>query len=550
MDGYYDLSLVSLSVAVAIIASYTALDLAGCVSASESTPRKSWTWLVAGAVSMGIGIWSMHFVGMLAFHLPVAVAYDLALSLLSMIIAIIVSAIALFFLRRPQLGTRNLTIGATLMGIGISAMHYTGMSAMQMSPPIRYSPPLFIASVLIAVVASLAALWIAFQLRSKHSRLARMAKLGSACVMGVAISGMHYTGMAAAQFAPGSVCLAAASGSINNTTLAIAIGGSTMAILSLTLIAAALDTHFAANNAKLALALQKITRELHEAQGELVTSARQAGMAEIANNVLHNVGNVLNSVNVSAGLVNRRMRDSKAQGLAKAVDLMNEHAADLGDFLTRDEKGKLLPGYLNKLVAALSAEQQSIVEELESLTKSVDHIKDIVATQQSYAGAASLVEAVQIRDLLEDALHMNAGALVRHQVAVVKEFAEVPVLLLDKPRLMQILVNLIGNAKQAMDGVVDRIHQITLRVDIADLGDGRRLRIRVEDEGEGIAPENLARLFVHGFTTRKNGHGFGLHSCALAAKEMGGTLMAHSDGPGKGATFTLELPLKTPGNNP
>lgn len=263
--------------------------------------------------------------------------------------------------------------------------------------------------------------------------------------------------------------------------------------------------------------------------------------------MLHNVGNVLNSVNISAGLVSGRMRDSKARGLTKAVQLINDHAADLGDYLTRDEKGKLLPGYLNKLAAALAAEQQGVVEELELLGRSVDHIKDIVATQQSFAGVASVVEAVQIQDLLEDALRMNAGALARHQVTVVKQFADVPLLLLDKHLMLQILVNLIGNAKQAMGDSIDGPHQITLRVDIADLADERRLRIGVEDDGEGIAPENLPRLFAHGFTTRKNGHGFGLHSCVLAAKEMGGTLIAHSEGPGKGAVFTLELPIKTAG---
>ena len=293
-----------------------------------------------------------------------------------------------------------------------------------------------------------------------------------------------------------------------------------------------------------------VTRKLHEAQSALVTTARQAGMAEIANNVLHNVGNVLNSVNVSACLVNSKMRDSKAQGLAKAVQLMNEHAADLGDFLTRDAKGTLLLGYLNKLVAVLAAEQRSIVEELGSLTKSVDHIKDIVATQQSYAGAASVVEAVHIRDLLEEALRMNAGALTRHEVTVVKDFADVPLLWLDKPRVLQILVNLISNATQAMHSVLDRSHHITLRMGVAEHAEGRRLRICVEDNGEGIAPEYLARLFAHGFTTRKQGHGFGLHSCALAATEMGGTLTAHSHGPGQGAAFTLALPLKPVGELP
>jgi signal transduction histidine kinase len=296
-------------------------------------------------------------------------------------------------------------------------------------------------------------------------------------------------------------------------------------------------------NASLEQRVRERTRELHDAQSELLATARQAGMAEIASNVLHNVGNVLNSVNVSADLVNSRMRDSRAQGLAKAVQLMNEHAADLGEFLTRDERGKLLPAYLSKLSAALATEQQGIVEELGSLTKSIGHIKDIVATQQTYAGASSVLEAVQIRDLLEDALRMNANALARHEVAVVRDFADVPLMRLDKPRLLQVMVNLIANAKQAMDSVSERAHRLMLRMDVADVAEGRRLRIRVEDDGEGIAPENLPRLFVHGFTTRKHGHGFGLHSCALATKEMGGTLTARSDGPGKGAIFTLLLPL-------
>ena len=252
MYGYYDPSIVALSVAVAIIASYTALDMAGRVSTSDSTPRKSWIWLVAGAVSMGTGIWSMHFIGMLSFHLPIQVAFDLPITLLSMIIAIAASVIALFFLRQAQLGIRNLIISTILMGTGIVAMHYTGMFAMEMSPPIRYNPLLFVASVLIALVASFAALWISFQLRWKHSRTEILAKLGSAGVMGLAISGMHYTGMAAARFAPGSVCLAVTSGGINSTTLAIGVGSVSLLIMSFTLIVSALDANFSKSIALLA----------------------------------------------------------------------------------------------------------------------------------------------------------------------------------------------------------------------------------------------------------------------------------------------------------
>jgi two-component system NtrC family sensor kinase len=283
---------------------------------------------------------------------------------------------------------------------------------------------------------------------------------------------------------------------------------------------------------------------------QLADASRLAGMAEIANNVLHNVGNVLNSVNISAGMIGAKLRDSKDQGLARVVQLMNEHNADLGDFFAHDTKGKALPGYLNKLVAALTAEKHSIATELESLTRSIDHIKDIVATQQSYSGAASLIEAVQIEEMLEDAVRINAAAIARQRVTIIKEYAPAPALLLDKHRVLQILTNLIGNAWQAMDGAPERVHRITLRTQICGPDAGPRLRVCIEDNGQGIAPENLAKLFTHGFTTRKDGHGFGLHSCVLAAKEMQGTLTAHSNGPDQGAAFTLELPANRAGKTP
>ncbi|WP_219094564.1 DAHL domain-containing protein [Pseudomonas sp. UMAB-40] len=288
--------------------------------------------------------------------------------------------------------------------------------------------------------------------------------------------------------------------------------------------------------------VEERTRELKDTQSELLDTARQAGMAEIATNVLHNVGNVLNSVNISADLVSRKLRSSKAQGLGKAMQLINEHQGDLGTFLTLDEKGKLLPGYLNQLVDAIALEQQSMTDELAQLTKSVDHIKDIVATQQSYAGANSLMEPLHISELLEDALRMNSGALTRHHVTVVKEYNEVPQVMGDKHRLLLILINLISNAKYAMSDLSNRPRQMTLGVKIVE---DDTLQISVKDDGEGIAPENMTRIFAHGFTTRKEGHGFGLHSCALAAIEMNGHLSAHSDGPGKGAQFTLQIPLKT-----
>lgn len=289
---------------------------------------------------------------------------------------------------------------------------------------------------------------------------------------------------------------------------------------------------------------------MSQVQTELHAKSRQAGMAEIATNVLHNVGNVLNSVTVSAGLLSNQVRASKAPGLAKAVQLLDEHSADLGDFLSHDEKGKRLPAYLSKLAQTLAVEQQSLIEELGQLTKSVEHIKDIVATQQSYAGAISVVERVQIQELVEDALHMSAGSQARRGVTVVREFAEVPLLPLDRHRILQILVNLIRNAERAMEGDTGRLRRMTLRVEMVDGVGGRQLRVSVADQGEGISAENLTRIFSHGFTTRKDGHGFGLHSCALAAREMGGSLTAHSDGVGQGAIFVIEIPVDVPKGRP
>lgn len=301
-------------------------------------------------------------------------------------------------------------------------------------------------------------------------------------------------------------------------------------------------------NEQLEHRVQERTRELQRAQGELMAAARQAGMAEIATNVLHNVGNVLNSVNVSAGLMSASVRTSKVQGLQRAVQMINDHAHDLGRFLDIDPKGRMLPGYLDQLAQALAAEQRGFADELAALTKSVDHVKEIIATQQAHAGGAALVEPLQIRDLLEDALRLSAGALARRQVEVRREFAPVPELPLDRGRILQILVNLIGNAAQAMEDPDSRPPRLDLKVDLTP--DDRALRIEVVDNGVGIAPQHLTRMFAHGFTTKKDGHGFGLHSAANAAREMGATLTARSDGPGTGATFTLDLPIRTAEGTP
>ncbi|HEY5043266.1 MAG TPA: PAS domain S-box protein [Verrucomicrobiae bacterium] len=273
---------------------------------------------------------------------------------------------------------------------------------------------------------------------------------------------------------------------------------------------------------------------------QLLDTSRQAGMAEIATNVLHNVGNILNSVNVSASVVVDSLKKCKIGNVTKVAAMLREHEHDLGSFITSDTKGRQLPAYLGQLAEQLLADQKAAIAELDLLVKNIGHIKEVVAMQQSYARVSGVKEIINVRDLVEDTLRMNAGALARHHVEVIREFEDVPPINVDKHRVLQILVNLIRNAKHACQDSERADMQLTVR---AANSEGR-IKISVSDNGIGIAPENLTRIFNHGFTTRKDGHGFGLHSGALATKEMGGSLTAHSDGVGKGATFTLELPLQ------
>ncbi|HEY6167341.1 MAG TPA: ATP-binding protein [Verrucomicrobiae bacterium] len=271
---------------------------------------------------------------------------------------------------------------------------------------------------------------------------------------------------------------------------------------------------------------------------ELVEASRQAGMAEVATGVLHNVGNVLNSVNVSATLVADQLKHSGVTDLARVTALLREHAADLGVYLTADPKGRKVPAFLAQLSETLAAEHTAHLKELESLRKNIEHIKDIVDMQQSYAKVSGVRETVQVTDLVEDSLRLNAGALQRHGVQVERDYAQVPPITTEKHKVLQILVNLMRNAKYACHESGRSDKRLTVRV----INGADRVRITVADNGVGIPPENLTRIFNHGFTTRRDGHGFGLHSGALAAKELGGSLSAQSEGPGRGAAFTLEVP--------
>lgn len=258
LTGSYSPALVLISLFVAILASYTALDLTGRIATAKG--RAVYLWMAGGALAMGIGVWSMHFIGMLAFSLPIALGYDMGITALSLLIAVLSSGFALWLVNQPRLPAWQLGFGALIMGAGISTMHYTGMAAMRMMPGIDYDPTLFTASLLIAVGASAAALWIAFKLR-RNTPYVRLARSAAAVVMGVAIVGMHYTGMAAARFADGSFCGASVDG-LSGTGLDNLVLVTTLAILAFALLTSLLDARLEARTAVLADSLSLANQEL------------------------------------------------------------------------------------------------------------------------------------------------------------------------------------------------------------------------------------------------------------------------------------------------
>ncbi len=285
---------------------------------------------------------------------------------------------------------------------------------------------------------------------------------------------------------------------------------------------------------------KKAAEELVAVHAELLETSHQAGMAEVATGVLHNVGNVLNSVNVSSTLVCERVRRSELTTLDRVAALLREHQADLPTYLTTHSKGKMVVGFIQSLADQLSKERTGTLVELELLVKNIEHIKEIVAMQQSYALVSGVLESLPVTELVEDALQINSTAFRRHGVEVVRQFESVPPVLVNRHKVLQSLFNLLSNAKYAVDQAA--VENKRLILGVALYGDDH-VRIAVQDNGIGIPQENLTRIFSHGFTTKKEGHGFGLHSGALAARQMGGALYVQSAGAGQGATFILELPI-------
>lgn len=292
-------------------------------------------------------------------------------------------------------------------------------------------------------------------------------------------------------------------------------------------------------NADLERRVAERTRELVALQEQMVQAARRAGMAEVATGVLHSVGNVLNSVNISTELVVRSLHASKLERLDKVVRLLREHERDLPAFLCEDHRGRNVLPYLDQLAQVLQRERDALLAELQSLHKGVDHMRLVVLKQQAYAKPAGMIERCRPADIVADALMLSRHSFGKHGIEVSVDHDDTGEISMDRHRVMQILINLISNAHHALivSDRDDKHLHIHTRVRA-----GGSLRIEIADNGVGIAAEDRQHIFRHGFTTRDNGHGFGLHNSALAAEEVGGKLWFESGGPGRGAVFVLEIP--------
>lgn len=524
MLGSYDLRLVLLSYCVATFASYIALDIAGRLRDIGNSTASCLLWILGGAFAMGAGIWSMHFIGMLAFTIPgMDMIYNPYWTGASMLVAITASAFALYLLKEQAINVTRLGIGGVILGLGIASMHYVGMAAMSESMIIHYMPGLFVASIIIAIVSSEAALWLALKSNQVIHRLRVRLKIVSALIMGAAICGMHYTGMAAAVFTMTSGHMHSNS-TTNQDILAISIAGVTFIILSIAFLASAY---------KDALNQQSLLK------------ARQAGMAEVAATVLHNVGNVLNSIVVSAECIDKRIEKSKLDNLTKLNILLDENKHSLDKFISTDERGKQIPKYISELAHYWMTEKEELLREARSLLNNISHVKSIVSLQQQLSKTSSFEQIIAINELLDEALLVTGIGKISEKIHIEKKYASLDSINLDKVKLLQILINILHNAKDSVLTANSTDKKITIETGTST---NKMFFIKITDTGVGILPENLTRIFSYGFTTKHDGHGFGLHSSAIAANEMGGSIAVTSAGEGKGATFIIELPYHFSGS--
>jgi len=478
VTGTYDPYLVALSILVAVFASYTALDLGGRVAAARGLARR--VWLVAAAITMGGGIWSMHFVAMLAFIMPTPMSYDIGLTTLSLVVAMFVTGGGFYVISRHSGSLLRLVLSGIFMGLGIAAMHYTGMAAMREHVDLSYDRIFVALSLIIAIGASTAALWLAFRTTDLGQ------KLIAAVVMGLAISGMHYTAMGGTTFAAhGPVPEVHGYASLDQTNLALAVAGTTFVILASALIAS--------------LSEQKRAEEaLREAQADLAHVTRVTTLGEIAASIAHEVNQPLAAVVANAEACLR---------------------------------------WLDRGTPDLDAARRSV----EWIIDDANRASEVIRRVRALANKSDVEKApLDINDVVKEVIALVQGELVSHRVSLRMEFANaLPVVPADRVELQQVVINLVMNGIEAMQSVTDRPRELLIR-SLQD--ETQQVLVSVTDCGVGISAENADRLFNAFFTTKTNGMGMGLSICRSIIEAHGGRLWATANLP-HGATFRFTLPV-------
>ncbi|NGP87955.1 ATP-binding protein [Fodinibius halophilus] len=284
--------------------------------------------------------------------------------------------------------------------------------------------------------------------------------------------------------------------------------------------------------------LNETVEELKSTRNELVEKAHKAGMADLATGVLHNIGNILNSVNISTSVINETLQKSKIPKLQQANELLDEHKDNLKEFIAEDSRGPKLLNYYLKLGQPLSQEHEKLQEHCNRLIDKVNLMLEVIDAQQDYAKVGRIVEEVQLEEIVEDTLKLQAGSIERHELHIQKDFEDTDTVEVQKSKLIHILVNLFKNAKEAMTNVNRDERVLT----IGTSQDEDHIYLSISDNGDGISEANKKKIFNHGFTTKRSGHGYGLHTCANYMAEMDGKILVESEG--QGATFTLLFPKK------
>lgn len=291
---------------------------------------------------------------------------------------------------------------------------------------------------------------------------------------------------------------------------------------------------------KLDLRVIERTKELKNTQVQLVELSRESGMAEIATNVIHNVGNALNSINISSEITYEKLKTLRLSVLEKVVTLLDENKENHAQFIANDVKGKMLPDVIKQFFEYLLIEKDDLLKEIENIKNDILHIQNIVYMQQSYAKNVLVEELHSAQEIMEDAIRMNRNALHRHNIRIITEFDNIKKTKIDKHKVLQILLNLISNAKYSFLDSSQKNKTIVCSIKNID---NKFIELKIKDNGKGITKKNLNKIFNYGFTTRKDGHGFGLHNSANTARQIGGELSVISDGPNKGACFVLKLAI-------